>query len=146
MINFRFIVVMIVKSHRGPGWVQAVFTAEHIIEHVAEFLGVSPDKIRVRSSTNDRMYVLTKKMKSIQEQNFYKTGDTTPGGHTFKAFNIPALWSKIQQDADYANRLAQVQEYNSQNRWTKKGIAMIPMRFGVGWGGNRVTNKQTSKI
>jgi len=35
--------------------------------------------------------------------------------------------------SNFEKRLLAVQNYNAQNRWTKQGIAMVPVKFGVGW-------------
>ena len=100
------------------GWVQGIFIAEHIMEHVAEYLGVSPD--------------------IIKQTNFYTKGQVTPYGEKLPFFNVPTLWSQIQTTAQYQERLAAVNQFNSSNRWTKKGISLVPIKFGVYWAGSPV--------
>lgn len=68
--------------------------------------------------------------------NFYKVGDTTPFGDTLGKdgynWTIPTLWKQIQKDSDYSARKQAVEDYNSANRWTKKGIAISPVKYMAG--------------
>eukprot|EP01116_Phalansterium_solitarium_P016706 TRINITY_DN393_c0_g2_i1.p1 TRINITY_DN393_c0_g2~~TRINITY_DN393_c0_g2_i1.p1 ORF type:complete len:1372 (-),score=562.47 TRINITY_DN393_c0_g2_i1:226-4341(-) len=100
-------------SCRGPGWTQAIFFMEHIMEHVATYMSKPPEVIRAL--------------------NFYQRGQVTPSGQTLLYFNIPQLWAQIQSSADFATRTAAVAAYNTANRWTKRGIALCPMKFGIYW-------------
>lgn len=45
---------------RGPGWINAIFFMEYVIEHVAAYLQADPNQIR--------------------ELNFYKPNAVTPYG------------------------------------------------------------------
>jgi xanthine dehydrogenase/oxidase len=100
-------------STRAPGWVQAIFFMEHIVEHIATYLNITPDVVK--------------------RSNFYQSGDITPTKQHLVAFTIPKLWEDIQISADYQNRLATVQEHNRNNRWTKRGMSLVPVKFGVLW-------------
>jgi xanthine dehydrogenase molybdopterin-binding subunit B len=37
-------------STRGPGWLQAIFIMEHVMEHVAAYLGLPADQIKVHNA------------------------------------------------------------------------------------------------
>eukprot|EP01113_Clastostelium_recurvatum_P035010 TRINITY_DN4821_c0_g1_i1.p1 TRINITY_DN4821_c0_g1~~TRINITY_DN4821_c0_g1_i1.p1 ORF type:complete len:1340 (+),score=354.41 TRINITY_DN4821_c0_g1_i1:272-4021(+) len=102
-------------SMRGPGWVTAVFAMENIMDHVATQLAMNPDTFR--------------------QMNFYANGQYTPYGQPIANFNIPRMWSAVQTSSDYKDRLAVVQAYNTANRFTKRGVAISPVKFGIGWGG-----------
>ncbi len=39
------------------------------------------------------------------------------------------------QSSDYINRLNQIQAFNQENRWKKKGISITPIKWGIGWNG-----------
>jgi len=45
------------------------------------------------------------------------------------------IYSQIKSTSNYAARVIDIQNYNAQNQWTKRGIAITPVRFGVGWKG-----------
>jgi xanthine dehydrogenase/oxidase len=103
-------------SMRGPGWLPAVFFMEHIMEHVARYLNADPEVIK--------------------RQNFFQKGQTTPDGTKLVYWNVDRIWTELKASANYDQRVQEIQEYNKQNKWTKKGIAIVPVRSGVGWHGN----------
>eukprot|EP01114_Cavostelium_apophysatum_P000968 TRINITY_DN1083_c0_g1_i1.p1 TRINITY_DN1083_c0_g1~~TRINITY_DN1083_c0_g1_i1.p1 ORF type:complete len:1374 (-),score=383.49 TRINITY_DN1083_c0_g1_i1:31-4152(-) len=104
-------------SARGPGWVQAIFFAESIMEHIADYLQLP--------------------VTQVKSMNFYQQGQVTPYQETLKYFGIPSMWNQLVQSSDYQQRLAAVQTYNLSNTWTKRGIAVVPIKFGVYWSGNQ---------
>ena len=57
-------------------------------------------------------------------------------------YNMPRIWSELEASAQMSSRKAQVDEFNAENRWKKRGIAMSPLRYGFGHGhvaGSNVT-------
>ncbi|XP_063216774.1 uncharacterized protein LOC134527771 isoform X3 [Bacillus rossius redtenbacheri] len=42
----------------------------------------------------------------------------------------------IKQSSDYADRKLQIDSFNKENRWMKKGISLVPMRWNVVFGGS----------
>lgn len=76
---------------------------------------------------------------NIKQMNFYKAGQVTPYGEKLPFFNVPAMWSQIQTTAEYQQRLQAVNQYNTANRWTKRGISLVPIKFGVYWAGSPVS-------
>eukprot|EP00005_Dracoamoeba_jomungandri_P003978 CAMPEP_0174259192 /NCGR_PEP_ID=MMETSP0439-20130205/8049_1 /TAXON_ID=0 /ORGANISM="Stereomyxa ramosa, Strain Chinc5" /LENGTH=1426 /DNA_ID=CAMNT_0015342987 /DNA_START=78 /DNA_END=4358 /DNA_ORIENTATION=+ len=100
-------------SMRGPGFVPAVYFIEQIFENIAVDLKMEPDKVK--------------------EMNFYQEGDLTPIGFPLNNLTLPALWSSIKDSSDYTNRYAAVQTYNSENRWTKRGISIVPTKYAMLW-------------
>eukprot|EP01121_Diplochlamys_sp_Union-15-3_P019602 TRINITY_DN7426_c0_g1_i1.p1 TRINITY_DN7426_c0_g1~~TRINITY_DN7426_c0_g1_i1.p1 ORF type:complete len:483 (+),score=92.27 TRINITY_DN7426_c0_g1_i1:338-1786(+) len=101
---------------RGPGWVPAVFISEHILEHIAATLNAPAD--------------------IVKRKNFFKINDLTPDGTTrLKYWNLDQIWDQLKVSADYENRKAAVDAFNSQNKWRKKGISIVPCKFGVAWQG-----------
>jgi len=100
---------------RGPGWIPGVYMSEQVISAVAANLGIDTNTVR--------------------DQNWYKKGDTTPFGMQLAYYNMPTIWSQLQASAQWQQRQANVQAFNQANRWVKKGLAMQPVRFGVGYSG-----------
>ena len=88
---------------------------ESMIEHVANTLKI--DSLEVRRF------------------NLYKKGDTTPSGQPLPYFNIDSLIDSLSISSDYKSRLDQIDEFNANNRWKKKGISLTPIKWGVGWNG-----------
>ena len=42
-------------------------------------------------------------------------------------------WTDCKVQSDYTSKLKEVQEFNRNNRWKKRGIAIMPMTHGVGY-------------
>ena len=105
---------------RAPGWLPAIFNAERVISTVARSLKKDPVDIRT--------------------VNFYKKGDVTPYSMPLAGWDIDTLWDKTKQASDYDNRQQKVDEFNKNNMWVKKGLALVPSKFGVGYGGSAAGN------
>ena len=103
-------------SMRAPGCFPAIFFTEYMMEHVSYQLGFDPSQVRVK--------------------NFYAKDQTTPFGTPLVDYNMPMVWDQLLLSSDYTNRLADVNTYNENNRWVKKGISIIPVKYGIS-GANR---------
>eukprot|EP01006_Ploeotia_vitrea_P056302 TRINITY_DN68086_c1_g4_i1.p1 TRINITY_DN68086_c1_g4~~TRINITY_DN68086_c1_g4_i1.p1 ORF type:complete len:1312 (-),score=225.69 TRINITY_DN68086_c1_g4_i1:150-4085(-) len=101
-------------SARAPGWLPATFCIEHIMNHVATSLGKSPEEVKAL--------------------NFYSKGMVSPTGDKVVNFNIPTLWSQLKQSSGYTDRITAVNTYNQNNKWRKKGLSMVPVKFRVDYG------------
>jgi xanthine dehydrogenase/oxidase len=102
-------------SMRGPGWTQAVFVAEQLLEHVAAFLNQPADVIKT--------------------MNLYQQGQVTPSGQTLQYFSLPIMIPQIKFTSDFAAREQAIAAWNASNRWLKKGISLNLCKFGVYWAG-----------
>lgn len=51
-------------------------------------------------------------------------GSTIPAS----LYTLPRLWDQLKTDAQYAKRHAQVQEFNKNSMWLKRGISITPCR------------------
>ncbi|XP_065336761.1 uncharacterized protein LOC135937537 [Cloeon dipterum] len=49
---------------------------------------------------------------------------------------LPTMIDDLKVSADYDNRKANVQAFNSSNRWKKRGMAIVPMQYRFPVGGN----------
>lgn len=105
-------------SVRAPGAVQAIFVLEAVIEIVARHLGVDP--------------------LVVQKANFYAATvppQLTPYGQPIIDYTFPRLWDDLLTSSAYAERLAAAQAFNAANKWTKRGIYAMPLKYGIGGGG-----------
>ncbi len=101
-------------AFRGFGGPQGIMVCETIMDHLADKLKMSPLEIRSR--------------------NFYKEGkDTVPFGIAWKkgTFNVKDAWTQMLARANVQNRMAEVNEFNQKNRYVKRGISMLPTKFGI---------------
>jgi xanthine dehydrogenase/oxidase len=76
----------------------------------------------------------------IRRKNLYRTGeingdkkvfDHTHFGQDLIFCNIREIWDSLYQSSDFENRAAAVEQFNRGNRWRKRGIAMIPLKYGI---------------
>ena len=85
------------------------------MDHVSKYLNADPLQIR--------------------RLNMYKNGDVSPFGNQLPYFNVDQIIDQLKSSCDYENRLAQVNTFNQNNRWKKKGLALTPLKWNVGWKG-----------
>ena len=98
-------------AFRGFGGPQGMAITESVIQHLAEVSGLPIDFLKTH--------------------NMYREGDRTPFGQKLEDFYVPSLWEKTMKIAQVAERKAQVAEFNKNNRWIKRGIAVTPTKFGI---------------
>ncbi|CAE8706406.1 unnamed protein product [Polarella glacialis] len=103
-------------SVRAPGVIQSITAHEVIMEHVSRSLGLD--------------------FEWVQEKNFYQPGQKTPWGDVIgsDAFNwtMPQVWAKLREDSSFDLRRQAVERFNAGSRWRKRGIAMTPVKYGMG--------------
>ncbi|KAM6200351.1 aldehyde oxidase 2-like [Sarcoramphus papa] len=100
-------------AFRGFGFPQAGLFVETCIVAVATQTGVPHEKVR--------------------EINMYKGVNLTSFKEEFDAENLWKCWEECLDKSDYYSQKAMVEEFNTKNYWKKKGIAIIPMKFSVGF-------------
>lgn len=103
---------------RAPGDVQATYVAETVIDHVAQTLGLSPETVR--------------------ERNFYPMDAEAdaealklPIGLSIGHWTLPRLWPLLGDKVGIADKHAACLRFNQENRWRKRGAAMVPIRYQV---------------
>jgi xanthine dehydrogenase/oxidase len=100
-------------AFRGFGGPQAMLACETIVEHVASYLKRDPFTIR--------------------SHNLFKEGDTTHYGQVLEQWNVPRILDELTKSSDFIQRQTNVKEFNRQNLYRKRGISMIPNKFGIGF-------------
>lgn len=99
-------------AFRGFGGPQAMFFAETYMTAISEGLNIPIDELRLK--------------------NLYKKGDDTPFLQKIdKDWHIPILLNQIKEKANYHHRLHDVQNYNQQHKYRKRGISLLPTKFGL---------------
>ena len=49
--------------------------------------------------------------------------------------NLPSLYQQLMSNAGISERRADVERFNTANKWRKRGIACVPTEYSSGWGG-----------
>lgn len=111
-------------AFRTFGVVQAWAIVENAIEHAA--------------------FALSQKLKrtvlpeEIRYKNMYRNGtaddyDMTHFGQKLNFCNIRTIWDDLYNSSEFEKRRREVDKFNQENRWRKRGICMVPQKHGIGF-------------
>ncbi|KAF1989007.1 xanthine dehydrogenase [Aulographum hederae CBS 113979] len=98
-------------AFRGFGGPQGMFIAETYMEEVADHLGIAVEEFR--------------------RINMYKPGEQTHFNQELKDFYVPLMYKQVQEESEYARRRQEITEFNKTHKWNKRGLALIPTKFGI---------------
>lgn len=98
-------------AFRGFGGPQGMFIAESYMEEIADQLDIPVEKLR--------------------EMNLYKPNDITHFNQELKDWHVPLMYKQILDEADYTRRRQAVTEFNRTHKWKKRGLSIIPTKFGI---------------
>ncbi|KAJ8309320.1 hypothetical protein KUTeg_014194 [Tegillarca granosa] len=110
-------------AFRGFGGPQGMFVAEVWMDDVAKVLGMSPVEVR--------------------QKNLYKEDDCTHYNQVLENCTVERCWTECLKQSNYDRRRKDVNIFNSfhtyissyfsENRWKKRGISVIPVKFGISY-------------
>ena len=99
---------------------QSIALHEHVLEAVAETLAIPAEEVR--------------------ELNMYTSGDVTPFGLKLGTdgvnWLVPQIWEACKAEWGVAARREEIKEFNTGSAFRKRGLCMMPIKYGVGLGGN----------
>ncbi len=100
-------------AFRGFGAPQGMAVIEQALDHMSRFLGKDPALIR--------------------KMNFYgvKTNNITHFGEAVENNRLHSLYDRLSESAAYFDKRAVVNEFNSENKYRKRGLAITPVKFGI---------------
>jgi xanthine dehydrogenase large subunit len=100
-------------AFRGFGGPQGMAVIEHAIDRIARYLKKDAAEIRFR--------------------NFYgmKDRNTTHYGQPVLKNRLYMIWDRITESSDYHGRRNEINEFNRQYEFVKKGLALTPVKFGI---------------
>lgn len=98
-------------AFRGFGGPQGMFIAETYMEEVADRLGMPVEQLR--------------------EINFYKPHGITHFNQVIEDWHVPLMYKQVKDESDYNLRKAAASMFNDDYKWRKRGMAMIPTKFGI---------------
>jgi|GEM_PF-41183 len=107
-------------AFRSFGLIQSMLITETALEHLAFSLNMRPDELRAL--------------------NFYRDGQAvgakpqyTPYGSPLPYCRINQVWGDFKTKIDFEARLQSVQVFNKANRWRKRGLSIIPLKYGISY-------------
>ncbi len=103
-------------AYRGFGGPQGLAACEHVMDHLALACQVSGDDLR--------------------RQNLYANGESTHFGMIMGEefagqWNVPRMWDRLYDELKVVEKRREIDEFNSNNKWKKKGFAITPTKFGI---------------
>uniref|UniRef100_W5MWS9 aldehyde oxidase n=1 Tax=Lepisosteus oculatus TaxID=7918 RepID=W5MWS9_LEPOC len=98
-------------AFRGFGVPQSMLVTESWINDVAVRVGCSAEKIR--------------------EINMYRGTSCTHYKLAFDPHNLWRCWDECLEKSAFSNRRIAINKFNKQNRWKKRGIAVVPIKYGI---------------
>ncbi|KAI7982356.1 Xanthine dehydrogenase 1 [Camellia lanceoleosa] len=98
-------------AFRGFGGPQGMLITENWIQRIALELKKSPEEIR--------------------EINFLSEGSVLHFGQQIQHCTLQRLWNELKSSCDFLKARKEVEKFNFHNRWKKRGVAMVPTKFGI---------------
>jgi xanthine dehydrogenase/oxidase len=100
-------------AFRGFGGPQGMFICETLMEEIADHLNIPAEKLR--------------------EINFYQPDSNmiTHFNQEIKDWYVPLMYQQVQDESAYAHRRAEIEEFNKTHKWNKRGLAIVPTKFGI---------------
>ena len=74
----------------------------------------------------------------VRRKNLYRTAaadsaDSTHFGQPIWFCKLREQWDHVYVESRFEERARLVDEFNRTNRWKKRGIAMVPLKYGIGF-------------
>ncbi|KAK2141206.1 hypothetical protein LSH36_1140g00006 [Paralvinella palmiformis] len=101
-------------AFRGFGAPQGQFVCETWMTQIAKYLNINPEKVR--------------------ELNLYTKGDKTPFMQDIEDNSVRYCWDEVKENSKYEKRKETIEEFNRNNRWKKRGLAMTTGKHGIAFG------------
>jgi xanthine dehydrogenase/oxidase len=105
-------------AFRSFGVVQATLICEEAIEKIAHACGMRAEDVR---------------WKNMYQDGSKRSYQTTPYAQKLDQCNIRDLWKRLMKSSDFNKRRDAIDKFNAKNRWRKRGLTMIPLKYGVGY-------------
>jgi len=99
------------NAFRGFGVPQGTFAIEAALSAAAQKLGVEPE--------------------ALKKKNLLKDGDILPYGVTLSGVNSARCWEALDAKVNIDRRRAAAAAYNKAHEDTKRGLAVVPVCFGI---------------
>jgi xanthine dehydrogenase large subunit len=106
-------------AFRGFGGPQGMFAIETVIEEIAQRLGVDALQVRLANLYQDP------KVSGNPESM------TTQYGQQIEDWVCDKIMDQLQTQSAYTDRRSEVQAFNAKHTHKKRGLALVPLKFGI---------------
>lgn len=87
----------------------------------------------VENAIDDAAFAIGMLPEDLREKNLYDIGDVTPFGQALTYCYMKQVWAYLKEKSEYARKRAAVDDFNRKNKWRKRGLALIPVKYGSGY-------------
>lgn len=87
----------------------------------------------IENAIDDAAVVLGMTSEELREINMYDTGDVTPFGQALTFCYMKQVWEYVKEVSRYKEKRDAIKKFNDENKWVKRGIAIIPVKYGSGY-------------
>lgn len=63
----------------------------------------------------------------------YRGPSLTPYKMEFDPENMLRCWEECKRRSSIQSRHDDIAQFNQRNRWKKRGIALVPIKYGIGF-------------
>ena len=106
-------------AFRGFGGPQGMFAIETIIEQIAQKLGKDPLDVRQANLYQD------------PKVSGNPATLTTQYGQQIEDWVGDKVMAQVEAESNYRQRKVEVDQFNKTNKYRKKGLALVPLKFGI---------------
>lgn len=130
-------------AFRGFGVPQSIMVVENMVNDIAVVLGRPADEVHNPSFLYVRLMLSAAAqcdrlpfsfLRQIREINMYKGPSATHYKFEFSPENMLRCWEECKVKSDYSARRRDIDQFNQQNRWKKRGMSIIPIKYGIAFG------------
>jgi len=90
-------------------------------------------KVLLENAIDDAAFSVGMTAEEVREKNLYDRGDVTPFGQALSFCYMKDVWSYLKNVAKYDQKVKEVNKFNQDNRWKKRGISIVPCKYGSGY-------------
>ncbi|MFL5345068.1 MAG: molybdopterin cofactor-binding domain-containing protein [Hyalangium sp.] len=101
-------------------------------------------KLMLENAVDDAAFSIGMLPEDVREKNLYQRGDVTPFGQALSYCYMREVWAYLKKQCDYKTKRQEVDDFNKQNKWRKRGLAMMPVKYGSGY--NLVMLEQAAAV
>ncbi|XP_016334888.1 aldehyde oxidase 3-like, partial [Sinocyclocheilus anshuiensis] len=101
-------------AFRGFGGPQGLTIIEGVLHEVATRCGLPAHQVRdINMYKDEKCYTHHKQL--------------------FSPRDMVQCWNECLEKSDYTHRCLSIEQFNAHNHWKKRGISIVPLKFGIGF-------------
>ncbi|KAK7136892.1 hypothetical protein R3I93_017071 [Phoxinus phoxinus] len=101
-------------AFRGFGGPQGLTIIESVLHEVAVKCGLPTHQVRdINLYKDEKCYTHHKQL--------------------FSPHDMVRCWNECLEKSDYTHRCLSIEQFNAHNHWKKRGISIVPLKFGIGF-------------